>query len=238
MDCGEVHMARKEGEDSRESLADKVYNELRTAIVLGEMAPGAVLNEGELLQKFGVSTSPLREALTRLRQDGLIKVIPRKGHVVTEITLTDFHDIIQMRLVLESAAAELAAPRVTDAHIRELNRLSCVTLAIGDKASYREFMRANQAFHELIATIGGNQRLARAVTQNFEEVQRLLFSGLDLDLSPTDEHDHREIIAALAKRDAEASRQAVIEHIKISRDRIVERLLRATDNLATKPLKF
>ncbi len=231
-------MARKEGEDSRESLADKVYNELRTAIVLGEMAPGAVLNEGELLQKFGVSTSPLREALTRLRQDGLIKVIPRKGHVVTEITLTDFHDIIQMRLVLESAAAELAAPRVTDAHIRELNRLSCVTLASGDKASYREFMRANQAFHELIATIGGNQRLARAVTQNFEEVQRLLFSGLDLDLSPTDEHDHREIISALAKRDAEASRQAVIEHIKISRDRIVERLLRATDNLATKPLKF
>lgn len=231
-------MARKEKEESRESLADKVYNELRTAIVLGEMAPGAVLNEGELLQKFGVSTSPLREALTRLRQDGLIKVIPRKGHVVTEITLTDFHDIIQMRLVLESAAAELAAPRVTDAHIQELNRLSRVTLAPGDKASYREFMRANQAFHELIATIGGNQRLARAVTQNFEEVQRLLFSGLDLVLAPTDEHDHREIIAALAKRDAGASRQAVIEHIRISRDRIVERLLRATDNLATKPLNF
>jgi len=99
-------------------------------------------------------------------------------------------------------------------------------------------MRANQAFHELIATIGGNQRLARAVTQNFEEVQRQLFSGLDLSFSPTDEHDHREIITALAKRDAEASRQAVIEHIKISRDRIVDRILRATDNLATRPLNF
>ncbi|OLP58945.1 hypothetical protein BJF93_23280 [Xaviernesmea oryzae] len=207
-------------------LGERVYEDLRTAIVLGELASGQVFNEADLIQRYGVSTSPLKEALTRLRQDGLVKVIPRRGYTVADLTLRDFHELMQMRLVIEGAAAELAAPRISDEHIAEMRRLSATVLIVAKPASYRPFMQANQSFHELIATIADNGRLLKATKQTFDEVQRLLFAGIneqdDKDLS----HDHDEIIAALARRNGGAARQAVIQHVKQSRDRVIDRMLR------------
>lgn len=208
------------------SLGERVYEDLRIAITLGEIPQGQVFNEADLIARYKVSTSPLREALTRLRQDGLVKVIPRRGYAVVELTLRDFHELVQMRMINEGAAAELAAPRITDQHIREMQRLSSVSLATGDPQSYRNFMQANQAFHELIASISENARLVKATKQTFDEIQRVLFAGLseidDGDLK----HDHDDIIAALARRDGPAARKAVIAHVKQSRDRVVQRMLR------------
>lgn len=208
------------------SLGERVYEDLRVAITLGEIPQGQVFNEADLIARYNVSTSPLREALTRLRQDGLVKVIPRRGYAVAELTLRDFHELVQMRMINEGAAAELAAPRVTDRHIAEMQRLSSASLVIGDAQSYRDFMRANQAFHELISAIAENARLLRATTQTFDEIQRVLFAGLSAAEDGDLKHDHDDIIAALAKRDGPAARKAVIEHIKLSRDRVVQRMLR------------
>lgn len=215
------------GQDAKLSLAERVYQELRAAIIFGEIAQGAVFNESDLVARFKVSTSPLREALSRLRQDGLVRVIPRRGYSVTELSLRDFHELIQMRLILECAAAELAAPRITDSHVAMMRRLSSVELRIGDQASYRAFMRANQDFHEAIATIADNARLLRGIGQTMDEMQRLLFA--DLGAAEDGEevrHDHDEIIEALARRDAAAAREAVARHIRISRDRVVGRMMR------------
>jgi DNA-binding GntR family transcriptional regulator len=208
------------------SLGERIYENLRIAITLGEFPQGQVFNEAELIERYKVSTSPLREALTRLRQDGLVKVIPRRGYAVTELTLRDFHELIEMRMVTEGAAMELAAPRITDAHIAELQRLSSVLLVIGDAASYRHFMQANQAFHELIASIADNSRLLRATKQTLGEIQRLLFAGLSEQEDGNVRHDHDAIISALARRDGAAARKAAVDHIKQSRDRVVGRMLR------------
>ncbi|MEW6643916.1 MAG: GntR family transcriptional regulator [Pseudomonadota bacterium] len=208
------------------SLGERVYEDLRVAITLGEIPQGQVFNEADLIARYKVSTSPLREALTRLRQDGLVKVIPRRGYAVVELTLRDFHELVQMRMINEGAAAELAAPRITDQHIREMQRLSSVSLAIGNTQSYRNFMQANQAFHELIASISENSRLLKATKQTFDEIQRVLFAGLSEIEDGDLKHDHDDIIAALARRDGRAARKAVIEHIKQSRDRVVQRMLR------------
>lgn len=215
------------------SLGERVYEDLRVAITLGEIPQGQVFNEADLIARYKVSTSPLREALTRLRQDGLVKVIPRRGYAVAELTLRDFHELVQMRMVIEGAAAELAAPRITDQHIAEMQRLSWAPLVIGDVRSYRAFMQANQAFHELIATIADNSRLLKATTQTFDEIQRVLFTGLSKTEDADLKHDHDEIIAALARRDGLAARKAVIAHIKLSRDRVVQRMLRRDRVLET-----
>lgn len=210
----------------KQSLGERVYNDLRTAITLGEIRQGVVFNESDLMAQYKVSSSPLREALTRLRQDGLVKVIARRGYTVTELSLKDFHELIQMRFIIEGATAELAAPRIVDQHIVEMQALSSKKLIVGDKVSYRQFMMANQEFHEKIAEIAGNDRLRRAVSQVFDEMQRLLFADLGNEDGDELEHDHDDIIEALAQRDGRRARSAVIHHIKLSRDRVIGRMIR------------
>jgi DNA-binding GntR family transcriptional regulator len=211
---------------AKTSLGERIYEDLRVAITLGEIPQGQVFNEADLIARYKVSTSPLREALTRLRQDGLVKVIPRRGYAVTELTLRDFHELIQMRMVIEGAAVELAAPRITEAHILEMQRLSSTVLIIGNTESYRKFMQSNQSFHELISSIADNSRLLKATKQTFDEIQRVLFTGLSEQEDGNLKHDHDDIIAALARRDGLAARKAAMEHIKQSRDRVVLRMLR------------
>lgn len=222
---------------TQESMADRCYRLIREAIIFGEMAPGASFNESALVQKFEVSTSPLREALTRLRQDGLVRVLPRKGYVVTELTLSDFHDLVQMRFVLEGTAAELAAPRTTQKDLDLLRSLAATTFVPGDLNSIRAFMNAHQEFHLHIGEMSGNRRLSMLIEQSYFDIQRLLFANFGNGEGAIGEGDHDAIIEALARRDPEAARQATIEHIRESRDRALNRLVRDTDSVATHSLR-
>ncbi|MGQ8630995.1 GntR family transcriptional regulator [Agrobacterium sp. DKPNP3] len=216
----------------KQSLGDRVYSDLRAAITLGEIRQGIVFNEADLIARYKVSSSPLREALTRLRQDGLVRVIARRGYAVTELSLKDFHELVQMRLIIEGAAAELAAPRISDEHIVEMRRISKIKLIAGDTSSYRNFMQANQHFHEKIAEIADNARLLRATSQIFDEMQRLLFSDIRSGDSDELDHDHDEIIEALAMRDGRKARNAIINHVKQSRDRVIGRMMRQHKDFA------
>lgn len=227
-----------EPSNQSEPMSERVYHSMRDAIIIGEMAPGQTFTESTLVQQFQVSTSPLREALSRLRQDGLIKVLPRKGYIVTELTLNDFHDLIQMRLILESAAAELAATRTTENDVSLLTRLSGVSIEEGDSQSHRNFMQANQNFHLHIAHISGNQRLHAALRQNFQDIQRILFANIGSGSGQTDTSDHLPIIDALARRDRNAAREASIDHIKQSRDRIIDRMLQRTNELTLQGMEL
>ncbi|WP_430335865.1 GntR family transcriptional regulator [Rhodococcus sp. ACT016] len=219
-----------------ESMAERVYRLIREDIIVGDMAPGQAFNEAALVERFEVSTSPLREALSRLRQDGLIRVLPRKGYTVTELTLNDFHELFQMRLILESSAAELAAPRTTADHIEQLTRLSAVEITADNPESRKHFMKANQDFHLLIAEIGGNRRLHTALRQSFQDIQRILFTNIGESDGQTNAADHAPIIDALARRDASDARAASIAHIHQARDRIIHRMITRFNELSLDPL--
>lgn len=213
------------------SLGERVYAELKTSIIVGDIQQGVIFNEAELAARFSVSTSPVKEALSRLRQDGLVRVIGRRGYAVTELTLQDFHDLIEIRIVLECAACELAAPRVTDEHVAQMRALASVGIDLSDGQSRRAFTRANQDFHELIPMIAGNARMLRAIQQNFVDMQRVLFS----DIARGDEvgliHDHDDIIGALARRDPRRARDAMYLHIIQARDRVIDRMMRRHSDL-------
>ncbi|EBA07868.1 GntR family transcriptional regulator [Sagittula stellata] len=213
------------------SLGEKVYAEMKAAIIVGDFRQGAIFNEADLAARFSVSTSPVKEALSRLRQDGLVRVIGRRGYAVTELTLQDFHDLIEIRIVLECAACELAAPRVTDEHVAQMSALSSVEIDLSDSQSRRAFTRANQDFHELIPAIAGNVRILRAIQQNFVDMQRALF----VDIARGDEvglvHDHDEIIGSLARRDPRGARDAMYRHIIQARDRVIDRMMRRHSSL-------
>jgi len=136
-----------------------------------------------------------------------------------------------MRIILEDASAELAAPRVTDADVDRLRDLSSSSLDATSPTSITAFMVANQAFHESIAEIGGNRRLLRATRQNFDDIQRMLFTGMERDDGIGLESDHDEIIDALARWDGARSRRAMTRHILQARGRVLERMMRRYEAL-------
>src|SRR6266568_8196335 len=105
------------------SLADKAYHELRGLIVSLELAPGAVIDERELIERLGIGRTPVREALRRLAHDQLVEVYPRRGMFVTGVDVRELARLSEVREVLEPEAARLAAERATDVDRAELAAL-------------------------------------------------------------------------------------------------------------------
>ena len=95
-------------------LRDVVFQTLRQAILRGELKPGERLMEIHLAQKLGVSRTPVREAIRKLELEGLVLMIPRKGAVVAEITVTDLEDVLEVRMALEELAVKLACRKITE----------------------------------------------------------------------------------------------------------------------------
>jgi GntR family transcriptional regulator, rspAB operon transcriptional repressor len=208
------------------SLARQAYEALKQDILTCELRPGAQIFEGELATRYGTSKTPVREALNLLGQEGLVQVLPRRGYLVAPVTLRDVQEVFQLRLLLETAAAELAAEHITEEALRQLNALVAVRYTYRDRASYARFLRANRDFHIAVAQASGNQRLAAFVGKLLEDMERILHLGLDLrDSAEEMAAEHGELVDALLKGDAALARKVVTEQLQNSRKRVLEALV-------------
>lgn len=213
-------MARQRGGGS---LARRTYEALKQDILTCELRPGAQIFEGELATRYGTSKTPVREALNLLGQEGLVEVLPRRGYLVAPVTLRDVQEVFQLRLMLETAAAELAAEHITEDGLRQLHALVAVRYTYRDRASYSRFLRANRAFHVAVADASGNRRLAAFVGKLLEDMERILHLGLDLrDSADEMATEHAELVDALLKGDGELARRVVTEQLQNSRKRVLE----------------
>jgi len=208
------------------SLARRAYEALKQDILTCELRPGAQIFEGELAQRYGTSKTPVREALNLLGQDGLVEVLPRRGYLVAPVTLRDVQEVFQLRLLLETAAAELAAEHITEDSLRQLRALVAVRYTYRDRASYSRFLRANRAFHVAVAEASGNRRLALFVGKLLEDMERILHLGLDLrDSADEMAAEHGELVDALLRGDGALARRVVTEQLQSSRKRVLEALV-------------
>src|SRR5712692_12069436 len=208
------------------SLARRAYEALKHAILSSELRPGAQIFEGELAQRYGTSKTPVREALNLLVQEELVQVLPRRGYLVAPVTLRDVQEVFQLRLLLETAAAELAAEHISEDSLRKLRALVAVRYTYRDRASYSRFLRANRAFHVAVAEASGNQRLALFVGKLLEDMERILHLGLDLrDSADEMAAEHGELVDALLRGDAALARRVVTEQLQSSRKRVLEALV-------------
>ncbi len=206
-------MARQRAENlgsrrpKKGSLKEEVYDGIRQDIMEGNFLPGDLLKERELAEKHGVSKTPVREALSMLEQDNLVRTIPRAGYMVTALTLRDLQEIHQLRITLESMAARLATENLTDGEIEELARLTSTS----DPEEARLF---NRQFHSAIARASGNSRLARMIGQLLDETDR--WAALDVArLSPAVLLiGHQAELEALRTRDPDMVEQAMREHVQ------------------------
>jgi len=192
---------------TREKSTDTVYQALREKILSNELRPGTQMLEQELVQLFGVSRTPVREALIRLQNEHLVQIIPRHGVRVRNVSMTDIEEVFQVQTSLEATAASTVAARKPGA--RELKPLekACTEMERGFAKNDREaWSAAREAFYARLVDMSDNPRLTQIVGECSDQVRRV--RELTLRLIDPDESQARDlhaIIEALRQGDVSAA---------------------------------
>jgi len=205
------------------SLKARAYKALKAAIMdLNIYAADAELrlDERDLSLRFGISRTPLREALAQLEQEGLVRIVPRRGIFIVRKTKAEILDMITVWAALESMAARLATTAATD---RELADLKDLIVFSGDEVATKtgEYSDANIRFHQSIIGLGHNPLIGEITDSLFLHVrairQRTIFEA---DRARRSIADHTGIVEALAARDADLAERLVREHTMKLRDHV------------------
>lgn len=203
-------------------LRQQVYEQIKHDIITCKLAPGEPLSENQFLDRFKVSKTPIREALTSLVQDGLVEYTPNRGFMVTTVSVADIQEIFEARIFFETELFRLAVKKISDAEIEELEKRSSVD---GDAKSsdYAEtFLESNRKFHVALAAAGGNHRLLWYYDTLMNEAQRLFYMDL---LHHSKEfqwgHGHESIIKALRSRDEMAGVTVIRDALENARKRVL-----------------
>jgi DNA-binding GntR family transcriptional regulator len=208
------------------SLSDQAVEALRHDILACRLMPGAAISEALVTERFSFGRAPVRAALARLAEEGLVQAQPRRGWVVSMVTIRDIHEVFDLRLLLEPEAARRAAGRGGDATtLRRLDGICARGYRAGDHDSALTFLAANRDFHVAVAALSGNQRLERQIARLLDEATRMLVLGLARrDRSGEMAHEHRALIAALSSGDAAEAADQMRAQVAASRAMVVSAL--------------
>ncbi len=196
---------------SPRALYQEVAELLRERIFSHELAPGSWIDELKLAEEYGISRTPLREALKVLATEGLVTMKVRRGAYVTEVSDTDLSDVYHLLALLESDAAGIVAQKATQTQLKELQDLQN---ELEKSVRNRErFFEINQAFHTRLLEVANN-RWRNQMVADLRKVLKLNRHNSLLKSGRIEESlaEHRAIMAALAARDADASVQRMREH--------------------------
>jgi len=192
---------------------DAIYYLIKEEILNGYFHPGERLTVAQLAAKYNVSPMPIREALTRLQQDGLIENTPHVGARVARFNAEKFKEIISVRLVLEPLAAKLATKNMTDEQINELETiLNDMKVCLKNK-DLKQYTKLNSQFHDYIYKKCGNETLYDIIKSLIErsEHSKSIFVRDDSRISKSFE-EHEECLKYLKLRDEEKVYEAFMKH--------------------------
>ena len=195
------------------ALYEEVAELLRQRIFSRELAPGSWIDELKLAEEYGISRTPLREALKVLATEGLVTMKVRRGAYVTEVSERDLADVYHLLSLLESDAAGVVAAQATEAQLQELKILHG---ELEEAVPNRElFFQINETFHMRLLEIANN-RWRDQMVADLRKVMKLNRHNSLLKSGRIEESlaEHRAIMAALAARDADATVQRMREHFR------------------------
>jgi DNA-binding GntR family transcriptional regulator len=199
------------------ALYQEVAEQLRQRIFNRELAPGSWIDELKLAKDYGISRTPLREALKVLAAEGLVTMKVRRGAYVTEVSEQDLADVYHVLALLESDAAGLVAAQATPQELAELQALHAdlERAALGGTAGRREFFVVNEAFHMRLLEIARN-RWSRQLSIDLRKVMKLNRQHSLLKQGRIEEslQEHAALMQALAARDAGAATRAMRTHFR------------------------
>jgi len=198
----------------RTTYADKVISTLRTAILRGTLPAGRRLREPELARELGVSRTPVREALRALEQEGLLQRMPGRGIVVVEITAEDVEEIYTMKAVLEGMAVRLACQRASEKELARLHRFIDDMQVLAERDEIGPYAAMSREFHAALIRAARSRRLAEIYRLVDMPIQRLRVFALSQPGRPRDSvREHRAILEAIARRDAETAEALIRTHV-------------------------
>jgi DNA-binding GntR family transcriptional regulator len=199
------------------SEVERVYSTLREWLIQAKLRPGDFLSEAQLAERCRTSRTPIREACSRLAQDKWLSLIPRKGYLVTPISVRDIVELYEYRKLLECFAAEKVAQSASREQIAALKAI--LRPESGAKANLARILAANQDFHQRLAEFASNQRVIHHLALCLGYVRRL--DTLCTQTVPG-WIGHGDIIDALEARKPTRAKQAMAVHIDLSRDKMIK----------------
>ncbi len=215
MDLAPLVAARKSRPEARRAdLHGSLLEQLRDLIVEGQLAAGSRVAERVLCERFGVSRTPLREALKVLAAEGLIELLPNRGARVARLTAADIAQTLKVIGTLEALAGETACERITESEIAEIRALHLEMLAHHARRDRLAYFKANQAIHQALVAASGNAVLAQTYAGLSGRIRRARYAA-NLDLRRWDEAvaEHELILQALAARDGARLAKLLRSHL-------------------------
>jgi DNA-binding GntR family transcriptional regulator len=195
------------------SLAEKAYSAIRELIVSLELAPGAVIDERELMERLEIGRTPVREALRRLAHERLVEVYPRRGMFVTGVDVRELARLSEVRAVLEPEAARLAATRATDDDRARIAAL-LDELAAGSSDD-RELMALDERIHRTIYRAAHNDLLEATLEQYYVLALRIWVIALDRQHELEGAvQEHRTLLEAIRDGNAARAGETMSSHVQ------------------------
>jgi DNA-binding GntR family transcriptional regulator len=206
---------------------------LRDEIVQGDHAPGQYLRLEEIAARFDVSTMPVREALHDLEAEGLVTSFPHRGAMVTRLSPDELEDIYDMRAVLEEMATRLAVPFLTESTLAELTSL--VEQMDGHLGDVATLVRLNHQFHLTLYAASGRRHLCeinRNLRYRSQHYLHYFLTESEQDHIPPTQREHRAILEACKRGDAEQAAALMREHVAQVGHAIVEHVRQRDESMA------
>jgi len=214
----------------RLGLSAAVCARLREMIIEGVLAPGTRLNERVLCEQLNVSRTPLREAFKTLAVEGLIVLQPNRGAVVAQMSVPEIEHTFEVMGALEGLSGELACARALDSEIAEVKALHFEMLAAHARRDLPAYYKLNHAIHDRMNAMARNPVLTETYQQINARIQSLRFrSNFNQDKWDAAVREHGSMQEALERRDGNALRQILQQHLRNKRDAVIA-VLRAAQS--------
>lgn len=201
--------------DSYKPLREVVSEALREAIVAGVLQPGERLMEIQLAEELGVSRTPVREAIRKLELEGFVVMVPRRGTYVADLSIKDINEVYEIRTSLDILAAGLAAERITEEELEQMERLLVEIGEQMDKEDIEKIVEVDTKFHDILYRASRNDRLVGIISNLREQFTRFRTVSIAYPgrLKNTLE-EHRKLLEAIAQRNVELAQQLAREHME------------------------
>jgi DNA-binding GntR family transcriptional regulator len=199
---------------ARRSLGQHVYENLKRAIVMGELISGSRVIESHVAGLLGISRTPVREAIHKLEREGFLRYNKTGGFFVKGLTRSEIQETFGIRSVLESYAARLAAIHHQEKELTPLEKKISQYQRCLDRGEMEALLRINTEFHDLLYALGRSPRLIEMINGLREQIYRFRRVILKMeDMAKRSSQDHKLMLEFIRRRDAEEVEKLVREHI-------------------------
>ncbi|MDF2500323.1 MAG: rspR 3 [Anaerosporomusa subterranea] len=209
--------------DSYKPLREVVAETLRDAIVSGVLKPGERLMEIQLAEELGVSRTPVRESIRKLELEGFVVMVPRRGTYVTDLSIKDINEVYEIRTVLDVLAAGLAAERITEEELEELERLLVQIGEFVEQSNMEQLIEFDTKFHDVLYRASRNDRLVGIINNLREQFTR--FRSISMKYPGRMQNtveEHTRLVEAIAQRNPDLAQQIAREHMENSEQTLLK----------------